>query len=484
MFAILLLHAGSGTNQQVGWGAAGHGTLEIKMVFGTRKAERDAMLVAIRGHPGLRDLPLLPQHEQFREGGLDGTWSEAFSSGDTLICSASDGTLLFTAGSSNAFRIWDAASTGKNLAVIETRAGRQYHTSMIVEPGEADAIRDTVWLGESDGRVSEVAVPTAAGSMQVDGSTLPRQPLLQRQFTAHSRGISALMFDSRRMQLWTGSKNGELAVWNIAQLRQDIPCRKTKLGCPYFGKFLPVSSGLEQSAAGVRNTDPISFIVTVGPGVLDQVWTGHGKAGIHVYDGGYHSFLSSASATGDGDSWSAATAATCAVVVEVSCAADVGAGNDGGDAAPTMDCPGGAHGGQTTARLSVWTGDVRGTLTQWEPSAGYGGDAPPPKVLRTIRARPDVAVTSILHCTNLVGGGSILYAGFADGSMLAYDYSKFTLSSSFSPGPIRHISMAHHSGIQGTYLLSIRTVMTVQFCTSSKQQLGWDRDGALSRTHS
>ena len=410
------------------------------------------MLVAIRGHPGLRDLPLIPQHEQFKDGGLDGTWSEAFSSGDTLICPSSDGTLLFTAGSSNAFRTWDAAGTGKNLAVIETRAGRQYHTSMIVEPGEADARHDTVWLGESDGRVSEVAVPTAAGRTQADGSTLPRQPLLQRQFTAHSRGISALMVDGRRMQLWTGSKNGELAVWNIAQLRQDTPCRKTKLGCHYFGKFKPVSTGLEKSAAGVHSTEPISFIVTVGPGVLDQVWSGHGKAGIHVYDGGYHSYLTSASATGDGDSWSAATAATCAVVVDA-CTAGARAGNDGG---------GGAHSGQTVAHLSVWTGDVRGTLTQWEPSAGHGGDSsPPPKALRTICARPGVAVTSILHCTNQIGSGSVLYAGFADGSMLAYDYSKFTLSSSFSPGPIRYISMAHHSGIQGTYLSSIRGVMTV-----------------------
>jgi hypothetical protein len=270
------LRSAAGLNQQVGWNAAGHGTLEIKIVFGTRKAERDTMLVAIRGHPGLRDLPLIPQHEQFKDGGLDGTWSEAFSSGDTLICPSSDGTLLFTAGSSNAFRTWDAAGTGKNLAVIETRAGRQYHTSMIVEPGEADARHDTVWLGESDGRVSEVAVPTAAGRTQADGSTLPRQPLLQRQFTAHSRGISALMVDGRRMQLWTGSKNGELAVWNIAQLRQDTPCRKTKLGCHYFGKFKPVSTGLEKSAAGVHSTEPISFIVTVGPGVLDQ-WPWKGR---------------------------------------------------------------------------------------------------------------------------------------------------------------------------------------------------------------
>ena len=106
--------------------------MPIKIIFGTRKAERDTMLVAIRGRPGLRDLPLIKQDDHFREGGLDGTWNEAFSSGDTVLCSSSDGTLLFTAGGSDAFRTWDAASTGQNLAVIETRVGRQYKTCMAV----------------------------------------------------------------------------------------------------------------------------------------------------------------------------------------------------------------------------------------------------------------------------------------------------------------------------------------------------------------
>lgn len=439
----------------------GHGKLDIKIVFGTRKAERDAMLVAIRGRPGLRDLPLIQQDERFKDGGLDGTWSEAFSSGDTLLCSSSDGRLLFTAGGSGTFRTWDAASTGQNLAVIETRVGRQYKTSMIVEPGEADAPHDTVWLGESDGRISEVTVPTTG--TQADGSS-SREPLLQRQFTAHGSSISALMMDTQRMQLWTGSKSGEIAVWNVAQLRQGTACRKTKLGCPYFGKLKPVSSGL---VSPVPSTDPITFILAVGPGTVDQVWTGHGKGGIHIFDAGYHTYLSGASSPGDSESWSAATAVTCAAVVQAPTCGARGAGGKGKSASPSPPAAesggDGVDGGgatqsppkaavEQTEHLSVWTGDVRGTLTQWEPSAGYGDSAPPPKVMRTISARPGAAVKSILLCSVLGGqGGSVLYAGFADGSMLAWDYSKFTTSSSFSPGPLRLISMAHHSAIQGTY---------------------------------
>ena len=546
------------------------------MIFGTRKAERDEMLVAIRGRPGLRDLPLIEQAEEFKDSGLDGTWSEAFSSGDTLCCASSDGALLFTAGGTDAFRVWDATSSGTNLAVIETRVGKQYKTSMTLEASGPDAAYDTVWLGESDGRVSEVTVPTAAGRKQADGTTLPREPRLQRQFTAHSRGVSAMMMDNQRMRLWTGARNGELAVWHVAQLRGAAPCRKTKLGCPYFepGKFTAVSSGLERD--GAATTDPVEFILSVAPGSLDQVWCGHGKAGLHVYDSGSHGYLASAIAPADGAKWSAATALTCGTVIEATVAAARGGGGGrprpmspppkgGGGASAaaasseSADCaecggslfqrmvseelvmrnkcdrcgkadlpvgttlfgcrscafdlceacfhavgPGAASslhspsaGGAAAAavamppvspgkrgkarkeeilarraaqraaasaaqadehelHLSVWTGDASGTLTQWEPSAAFGTSAAPPTILRSIRARPGVAVTSIIHCVNQIGaqGGSVLYAGFADGALLAYDYSKYTSSkaSAFSAGPIRSISQGAHSAISAMCL--------------------------------
>ena len=32
-------------------------------------------------------------------------------------------------------------------------------------------------------------------------------------------GVSALLVDAQRMQLWTGCKNGELTVWSIGKLR-------------------------------------------------------------------------------------------------------------------------------------------------------------------------------------------------------------------------------------------------------------------------
>ena len=100
----------------------------MKFVFGTRKAERDQLLVAIRGRPGLRDVPTLEQSADQAEGkegiGLDGTWSESFTAGDTLLCASSDGELLFTAGGSPALRTWDASGSCKNLCAIETRVGK------------------------------------------------------------------------------------------------------------------------------------------------------------------------------------------------------------------------------------------------------------------------------------------------------------------------------------------------------------------------
>ena len=100
------------------------------------------------------------------------------------------------------------------------------------------------------------------------------------------------------------------------------------------------------------------------------------------------------------------------------------------------------------AHLSVWTGDASGTLTQWIPAAAFGDNAEPPTILRSFTAH-GAGVASIMHCPGLTDGderageapAGVLYVGFTDGQLLAYDYSKFTRSAStFTPGAIRNIS--------------------------------------------
>ena len=240
-------------------GARG-GTERIKIIFGTRKTERNHLVTMIQGKPGLRSIPLLGE---VRDPGLDKTWCEAFTDGDSLMTVSSDGQLLFTAGASQAVRAWKCGDSGKNVHAIETRTGsHQQRTAMCIEPRHGASPHDTLWLGESDGRVSEVSVAC-------DGA---RDMKLERQFVAHNKPVTALVMDAHRRRLWTASKSGDVSVWHVDQLRAAEASRKTKLGCPFI-KAEPVKKDMRADPYEVR------FLILVGNDV-EQVWGG-GPNGLH-----------------------------------------------------------------------------------------------------------------------------------------------------------------------------------------------------------
>ena len=441
---------------------------------------------------------------------LDGTWHEVFCGATrTLLCASYDEQRLYTIGGSAPvlLRSWRAAD-GKNTSVGIVRSGHQHPTCVAVCTLDATAT-DTLWIGQTDGRIVEVSVDISS-----DGSGGSIR-LICELAAHHGKPVTALLIDEPRGRLWTVGDN-ELQVWHIASLHSAKPNRSSKLGAPYLSatpkkgnRARATCRSCVCSTTHVRLADPevtlklsgdVQFLCAATP--HQQIIGGGSEGVIYVWDSRTYVLLGKVPS-------GSASALICGIFVP-------------GNTLKLMTFPGASSGGrsslpepeservdqrgssealtrQLTADLPffdaathhpadvLWTGAANSEIRQWIFTTGgpdqsalrtnNDGSSQVLQLCRVFNVNPLVAshssllptarlgecpsITHLVFCPAIMlpAGHGVLYAGTSTGLLFGYNHSTLMVtededavrvSSSLQPvpKPVR-ICQAHRNNVNG-----------------------------------